>query len=153
MADLDQPAAVESVPRRHFFGAALSLFGLAVAGAGTVMNVLRYLIPGSRTDKPRKVYVAPLSELPESGMEMLDLRGKPLIVAPQPGAAPLVFSLVCTHLGCRVHREGDGTFYCPCHDGRFDAQGKVTGGPPPAPLSRYGVVVEGGIVYLELPEA
>ena len=146
-------AATYSAPRRQFLGIALSLFGLAASGVATLWNVLRYLIPGRRVARIRKIYVAPLAALPESGVEMLDLRGRPLIVVPNAGQAPLALSLVCTHLGCRVHREQDGTFFCPCHDGRFDSKGKVTGGPPPSPLTHYQVVVNGEAVYLELEEA
>ena len=146
-------AATHAAPRRQFLGIALSLLGLAASGVATLRNVLRYLIPGSRLAKTRKVYVAPLAALPASGVEMLDLRGRPLIVVPIAGQAPLALSLVCTHLGCRVHREQDGTFFCPCHDGRFEAQGQVTGGPPPSPLLRYQVRVVGDGVYLELEEA
>jgi len=151
--ETSQAAVASPVQRRHFVGTLLSLVGLAAAGLGTVRNVLRYLIPGARVARPRRIYVAQAAALPESGTEMLDLRGRPLIVVTQPGAAPLALSLVCTHLGCRVHRESDGTFFCPCHDGRFDKQGNVTGGPPPSPLARYQVVVQGDSVYLELPEA
>ncbi|MBI5950167.1 MAG: ubiquinol-cytochrome c reductase iron-sulfur subunit [Chloroflexi bacterium] len=37
-------------------------------------------------------------------------------------------SLVCTHLGCTVENDADG-FACPCHNSRFDAEGRVTRGP------------------------
>jgi len=42
-------------------------------------------------------------------------------------------SLICTHLGCVVHWEDTG-FACPCHGSKFDAVGKVTGGPAPKAL-------------------
>ncbi len=37
-------------------------------------------------------------------------------------------SLVCTHLGCTLHADGDG-FACPCHGSRFDEDGRVLNGP------------------------
>jgi Rieske Fe-S protein len=47
-------------------------------------------------------------------------------------------SAVCTHLGCTVRRHRDG-FLCPCHGSRYDAEGRVTAGPAPAPLARHPV--------------
>lgn len=40
-------------------------------------------------------------------------------------------STVCPHLGCLVKRNEDGSYICPCHGSRFDADGKVLSGPPP----------------------
>ena len=37
-------------------------------------------------------------------------------------------SLVCTHMGCTLEPYADG-FICPCHNSRFNADGKVTHGP------------------------
>ena len=36
---------------------------------------------------------------------------------------------------------------CPCHNGVFDPQGRVLGGPPPRPLDRYEYKVENGVLY------
>ena len=42
-------------------------------------------------------------------------------------------SLTCTHLGCTV-KQVEGGFACPCHNSRFDADGKVVHGPAIKPL-------------------
>ncbi len=56
----------------------------------------------------------------------------------------------CTHLGCICYwDEAIRMFLCPCHGGAFDKEGKVTLGPPPTPLARMNVKVEGGILYLQ----
>jgi Rieske Fe-S protein len=56
----------------------------------------------------------------------------------------LAISAGCTHLGCIVTwDEGQQIFKCPCHDGRFDAEGNVLSGPPPAP--RTDTVAFGGV--------
>ncbi|MFO0902487.1 MAG: Rieske (2Fe-2S) protein [Pirellulales bacterium] len=64
-------------------------------------------------------------------------------------------SSVCPHLGCRVHWEPqNGRYFCPCHNGAFDAEGKATEGPPAAAgqeLPRYPVRVDRGLVFLEMP--
>jgi len=44
------------------------------------------------------------------------------------GGELMVFSLVCTHLGCLVNVASDG-FTCPCHGSRFDLNGNVKRGP------------------------
>lgn len=55
------------------------------------------------------------------------------------------FGLNCTHLGCPVNwRPGAELFLCPCHGGVYYADGSVAGGPPPHPLVRYGVRIDGG---------
>jgi isorenieratene synthase len=51
----------------------------------------------------------------------------------------VAFDLRCTHQGCPVQKVADG-FACPCHGGRYDEDGAVTGGPPPRPLRRLPIV-------------
>lgn len=55
----------------------------------------------------------------------------------------------CTHLGCAYSWQADkNRFFCPCHDGVFDIDGRVIGGPPPRPLDRYETKVENGKLYI-----
>ncbi|MBW2539495.1 MAG: ubiquinol-cytochrome c reductase iron-sulfur subunit [Deltaproteobacteria bacterium] len=47
-----------------------------------------------------------------------------------------IFSSTCTHLACNViWQEETKVFECPCHSGRYDAQGQPIAGPPTKPLS------------------
>ncbi len=46
----------------------------------------------------------------------------------------------CAHLGCPVS-YGGGNYVCPCHGGAYDAEGRVTAGPPPRPLDRFDIKV------------
>ena len=64
-----------------------------------------------------------------------------------------VFSNVCTHLSCHVNwDEGRKDYVCPCHDGHFDINGKVTAGPPPRPLDTFETKVEDGTLSIHFQE-
>lgn len=65
----------------------------------------------------------------------------------------VVFSGLCTHLGCGFRWNSDAQrFQCPCHTATFALDGQVLGGPPPRPLDRLPAKVEGGrllVIYKE----
>jgi len=64
-------------------------------------------------------------------------------------AAFTAFAVNCTHLACPVSWQAQAEiFLCPCHGGVFYADGRVAAGPPPRPLSRYDVRVQGGNVQI-----
>ena len=68
-------------------------------------------------------------------------------VVPESNGTFTVYNGRCTHLGCAYswRTEGDhkDKFFCPCHDGLYDREGTVLGGPPPRPLDRLAATVEG----------
>jgi menaquinol-cytochrome c reductase iron-sulfur subunit len=65
-----------------------------------------------------------------------------------------VYSNMCTHLACRVTwQDGEQEYVCPCHDGRFNADGAVVSGPPPAPMIRYQTKIEENILSFLFEEA
>lgn len=57
--------------------------------------------------------------------------------------------LVCTHRGCNVapHRGG---YLCPCHDSRFDAEGKVLQGPANEALYELPCTLDGDQLLVDL---
>ena len=61
----------------------------------------------------------------------------------------VAFSQKCTHLSCAViPRPAEGSFYCPCHEGRFDLRtGAPTAGPPRRPLTRVVLDIRGRDIY------
>lgn len=63
----------------------------------------------------------------------------------------IVFSSVCPHLGCNVNWNPEaGEYACPCHDGKFSADGSRLSGPPPRGLRRHPARVEDGRVMVEV---
>lgn len=61
----------------------------------------------------------------------------------------VAFGQKCTHLSCAVvPRPEEGSFYCPCHEGRFDLRtGVPTAGPPRRPLTRVLLERHGRDIY------
>jgi len=56
----------------------------------------------------------------------------------------VALSAVCTHTGCNVAwNSNENSFVCPCHEGRYDSVGKVISGPPPQPLTKLPVKING----------
>jgi hypothetical protein len=49
------------------------------------------------------------------------------------------------HFGCRVQWEAKtGSYHCPCHDARFDGEGRPVSGPALRPLRSLRVEIAGG---------
>ena len=61
----------------------------------------------------------------------------------------VAFGQKCTHLSCAViPRPAEGSFYCPCHEGRFDLRtGVPIAGPPQRPLTRVVLERRGRDIY------
>ncbi len=65
----------------------------------------------------------------------------------------IALSSTCPHLGCHVHWEPQHErYFCPCHNGTFDALGKGIGGPPGEAgqsLPRYRLKIEKRLLFIE----
>jgi Rieske Fe-S protein len=61
----------------------------------------------------------------------------------------VAFNQKCTHLSCAViPRPAENSFFCPCHEGRFDLRtGDPTAGPPRRPLTRIVLDIKGRDIY------
>jgi len=61
----------------------------------------------------------------------------------------VAFNQKCTHLSCAViPRPDERSFFCPCHEGRFDLRtGEPTAGPPRRPLTRIVLDLRGRDIY------
>jgi Rieske Fe-S protein len=89
-----------------------------------------------------------LSDLPEGQRVETHVGEEPVELLRQ-GESVRARSLWCTHMGCKVVREENPPGYrCPCHDGRFDADGQTISGPPKEPLRSMQVRIEGGTVIV-----
>ena len=146
--------------RRGFFGFVASLFmaGGLLASYGTLAAfALRYLY--SSRDSRAWQFVATTDSLRVGeSMPFATPSGAKVVVARQSqgdeAEAFIALSSVCPHLGCQVHWESaNNRFFCPCHNGAFDPQGRATQGPPAKAkqqLVRFPLKVEGGRLFIEV---
>lgn len=60
-----------------------------------------------------------------------------------------VLSSICPHLGCPINWIADQSqFFCPCHGGIFDTDGRHTGGPPPRAMDPLEYEVRAGRLWV-----
>jgi cytochrome b6-f complex iron-sulfur subunit len=139
---MEQQAETVSNPttRRHFLDLLLgaSLFGWL---ASIAYPVIRYLKPLPQTGPggPTHLTREEASKLEQKQFVIVPVSGQRAIVL-QSKDQLHAFSAKCTHEGCTVsYLPGQSVIWCPCHDGRFDLEGRVLSGPPPRPLPKYAV--------------
>jgi Rieske Fe-S protein len=135
-----------------------SLYGvLALLGLGFLLPGLRVLYPAG--DREKEMVFYPLvseDDIPRAGVKKAELlytvagkerKSRVFIVSGSLGLT--VLSATCSHLGCLVNYHKDkGEFICPCHGGRYDLKGMNIAGPPPAPLSRFPVKMQDGMIFV-----
>ena len=140
-------------PRRREFLANLAVALTVIPGFALANKyVFSYLVPGGQ-ERPREVLLTTLEQLPVGGSRTFkDVLGNDLLIVRLGEGEIRAFSVICTHLGCRVQwDQGEGNFLCPCHVGRFDTSGKVIAGPPPSPLPSFGVRIDHDKVFVTVP--
>ena len=135
--------------RRKLLKSVAAFVPISAAFAGLAAMGIRFVTPVKR-EINRKIFTVGLEELPMNATKRFqDLRGRDLMLVRTGEREVKAISTVCTHLGCTVFWQKDRQeFFCPCHNGRFDKNGVVLEGPPPAPLDLYKVEIEGDNVFV-----
>lgn len=161
-----QPAAQDHdtpTPGRRSFLSVLSSFAMAfglTSGYGMFAALAgRYLYPARPLEK-RWLYVSDVHALGTGSSLTYETPSGQRVAITRLGNAGTVddfiaLSSVCPHLGCQVHWETQNSrFFCPCHNGAFDAEGRATAGPPMdarQSLSRFRLSLEGNLLFIEVP--
>lgn len=158
---MDAEASGDHVTRRRLMSAVLNALA-ALIGAALAVPAVGYVVSSAfrsrkegwallgnagefPLDQPRLTHFAP----PTAAGWLRDPLHRAVYVENRGAGNFTVFDVHCTHLGCPVqYVAAAGRFFSPCHGGVFDSEGRVLAGPPPRPLDRYEVKVEGGKVYL-----
>lgn len=152
----------QAVNRRGFLSVATWAIG-ALLGAGLGIPAVAYIVgPALRSQQAQQWIALGSSSKVELGTPTLfkttvqrttgwivDQEELTVYVLTDNGRDFVAMSNICTHLGCRVRWIAEqGEFFCPCHNGVFAKDGTVVSGPPPRPLDRYQVKLEGETVYI-----
>jgi cytochrome b6-f complex iron-sulfur subunit len=128
--------------RRTFLQVILAGLGLSVLSA-FVYPLLRYLSPSGGSGGGGTLALNK-NEVPVGGTKDIVLNDLPIVVINRPQKGYVALSRVCTHLGCLVeYQKETNQLLCPCHAGRFDLDGNVLSGPPPQPLIKVALKVDG----------
>ena len=152
----------EGSDRRFFLSnsSSIVMIGGMAAGYGTLAyQIGAFLYPA---DPGRAVwqFVCTLEQLGVGESIPFTMPSGAKIVVARQAAGDTVESFValssiCPHLGCQVHWEAvNDRFFCPCHNGAFDAQGKPTEGPPAKAnqqLTRFPLRVEENLLLIQIP--
>ena len=148
-------------PRRRFLTVASGSALAGLLGAyGTFGYMLGEFVYPAAGKSKGWLFVCTVDHLAEGeALDFTSPTGAKVVVARQGGGMAaedfLALSSVCPHLGCRVHWESQNDrFFCPCHNGAFDRDGKPVSGPPQAAnqsLVRFPLKVENGLLFLEVP--
>ena len=113
-----------------------------------VYPLVRFLAPVSGKAKFKEISLKK-TEIPPGKAKDIALNSTPIMVINRPGLGFIALSRVCTHLGCLVEYDpAQKRIFCPCHGAIFDLDGNVVSGPPPRPLPRFPLKVEGDSILI-----
>jgi Rieske Fe-S protein len=119
--------------------------GVLATIASFIYPAIRYVIPPPVSESTNlSVVAARVGELKENASKVFKFGSTPAILIRTPEGNYRAFTAVCTHLGCTVQYRSDlHEIWCPCHNGKYNLQGRNVSGPPPRPLAQYQVHVQG----------
>jgi Rieske Fe-S protein len=134
--------------RRKFLNGLLA-GGLGSFLASLLFPLLRSVIPPYKEPDEVRLPGADFEGLAEGEVRGFAWDIKPGFLRKDAGGGWTAFVGVCTHLDCNVSfLAAEKKYFCACHDGWYDAEGRNIAGPPPAPLRRLSVSVEGAEIVV-----
>jgi Rieske Fe-S protein len=118
--------------------------------ASVLYPVARYIIPPEMPEAATsRVLAGTVTELVDEGWKIFRFgRDAGILVRTEEGEYK-AFAATCTHLSCTVqYRKDLRKVWCACHNGEFDMNGVNVAGPPPRPLDRYEVNLNGDEIWV-----
>lgn len=153
----------QKMTRREWLATLVKASAVLLTFVYGIPALVMLIVPAFRRQKSPWVKVGNVDEFPagepkavtlsyqrRDGWVIRTVRSTVYVVSKSDGSLK-VLSNICTHASCAVRWEqGRSSFFCPCHAGFFDMDGKVVQGPPPRPLPEFPHKVEGGVLYVRM---
>jgi cytochrome b6-f complex iron-sulfur subunit len=142
--ELKNPDAGRRNVLSWFLGASVSALFAAV-----IYPVARFISPPRLPEATTNRVEAGQTNDPElldKGYKIVRFGAEPVILVRAAQGDLRAFAATCTHLDCIVEfQPKKKRIWCNCHNGEYNLNGQVVGGPPPKPLRKYEVhVLESG---------
>lgn len=133
--------------------------GLAAGYGSCFATGARFLYPAERTPTGWQYVISVERMKAGESIQFKAPTGQTIVIARQAEAGEvadfIALSDVCPHLGCKVHWQAvQERFFCPCHNGVFDAEGTGVSGPPGDAglnLARFPLEIRHGLLFIEVP--
>ena len=152
--DEDKPQQIvkDVESRREFLHKVWKWLGI-IASVEVIVMFLGFLFSGKRSNenlKPKQLLEAGAVESFKNNSVTVFRGGRFYLVRLLDGGF-MALSLRCTHLGCSINWEEDkNRFICPCHSSAFHINGEVQNPPAPNALDYFPVLIENGIVKVDV---
>lgn len=128
--------------RRQFLN---GLFGgwLAALLASFLYPIIKFVFPPTREPDQVVLPFPDFKDMEPNSVRNFSWGTKPGLLKKNDDGTLTAFVGICTHLDCNVaYLPDQRKFFCACHDGWYDENGRNIGGPPPKPLRQLIVVIE-----------
>ena len=142
----------DKMTRRNFFNR-IWIWLTVIAGLEFVGLLIAFLFSGSKRSGKKDIsQVKIIGRLEDiSPNTVYPYRSGQIYLVRMKDGGFLALSLKCTHLGCSIQwNEDEDKFICPCHSSEFDRNGDVLSPPAPHALDIFAVIIEEGVVKVDL---
>ncbi len=147
-----QSAINDVESRREFLHKVWKWLGI-IASVEVIAMLVGFLFSGKRSNeklKPKQLLEAGSVDSFKNNSVTAFRGGRFYLVRLLDGGF-MALSLRCTHLGCSIAWEEDkNRFICPCHSSAFYINGEVQNPPAPNALDYFPVLIENGIVKVDV---
>ncbi len=141
----------ESLNRRDFFKLAWKALGI-LAALELLGVITGFIFSGKNKNTISSKHLIEAGPVDAFAINKVSaFMGGRFYLARQKDGGFIALSLRCTHLGCSVTWEEDKQrFICPCHSSAFDIRGEVLNPPAARALDYYPVIIENGLVKVDV---